>query len=50
MILVAILAMWMLKKEYSEIDLVIRMLISAGASILSGVISYFLFALDKDHR
>lgn len=48
MILVAVLAMWMLGKDYSEIDLQIRILISAGAAILSGAISYFLFNVDKE--
>jgi hypothetical protein len=47
MILVFVLSLWMLGKEYGEIELQIRVLISAGAGILSGVISYFLFALDK---
>jgi hypothetical protein len=48
MILVAIMAMWMLGKEYAEIKLPIRLMISAGAAVLSGVISYFLFAFEKD--
>lgn len=48
MILVAVLAMWMLGKDYSEINLQIRILISAGAAILSGAISYFLFNVDKE--
>lgn len=48
MILVAILAMWMLGKEYAEIELLTRMLIAVGAALLSGVISYFLFAFEKD--
>ncbi|MBU8880401.1 histidine kinase [Bacillus sp. FJAT-29790] len=47
MILVAFIAMWMLKKDYSEIDLATRMIIAAGASILSGVISFFLIGADK---
>jgi hypothetical protein len=48
MILVAVLAMWMLGKEYAEIDLPMRLMISVGAAVLSGVISYFLFAFEKD--
>lgn len=47
-ILVAVMAMWLLEKDYSEIDYQIRIIISAGAAILSGVISYFLFALSKE--
>ncbi|MED3551312.1 histidine kinase [Cytobacillus praedii] len=50
MILVAVLAMWMLAKDYSEIDLQIRIIISAGAAILSGGISYFLFNVDKEKK
>jgi hypothetical protein len=48
MILVAVLAMWMLGKDYAEIELQTRMLIAGGAAILSGVISYFLFAFEKN--
>ena len=48
MILVSILAMWMLEKDYSEIDIQTRMIISAGAGVFSGVISFFLFGLDKE--
>jgi hypothetical protein len=48
MILVAILAMWMLGKDYAEIELTTRILIAVGAALLSGVISYFLFAFEKD--
>jgi hypothetical protein len=50
MILVAILAMWMLGKEYADIELPIRILISVGAALLSGVISYFLFAFEKENK
>lgn len=48
MVLVAIAAMWMLDKDYSDIELSIRVLIAIGASLLSGLISYTLFFLD--HR
>ncbi len=47
MILVAYLAMWMLEKDYSVIDYQLRMVISAGADLFSGVISYFLFNLSN---
>jgi hypothetical protein len=50
MILVFILSLWMLGKEYSEIELQMRVIISAGAGVLSGVISYFLFTLDKVNK
>ncbi|GLB59881.1 histidine kinase [Cytobacillus sp. NCCP-133] len=48
MILVAAAAMWMLNKDYQQIDMPIRMLIAAGAALLSGVLSYFLFKPEKD--
>lgn len=50
MLLVAATAMWMLNKDYQEIDFAIRMIISAGAAVLSGVISYFLFRPDKEEN
>ncbi|MBT2688806.1 histidine kinase [Bacillus sp. ISL-47] len=50
MVLVAAAAMWMLSKDYQQIDLSIRMLIAAGAALLSGVISYFLFKPEKDEN
>ncbi|MBM7649254.1 hypothetical protein JOC78_002207 [Bacillus ectoiniformans] len=46
MILVFILATNKLEKDYSVIDSQTRMLISAGAAIVSGVISYFLLGND----
>ncbi|MEW9108228.1 histidine kinase [Cytobacillus gottheilii] len=51
MILVAIAALWMLDKDFSDIELGIRFLIAIGASLLSGLISYTLFFLDhRDQR
>lgn len=47
MILVAVLAMWMLEKDYSVIEYQTRIIISVGAGFLSGIISFFLFSLDK---
>lgn len=47
MILVAILAMWMLNKDYTEVAVSIRVLISIGAAILSGGIAYILFTLEE---
>ncbi|WHZ03883.1 histidine kinase [Neobacillus sp. YX16] len=43
MFIVMILAMWRLEKDYIEIDLQTRIFISAGASVFSGLVSYFLF-------
>ncbi|WP_203364584.1 hypothetical protein [Bacillus sp. REN10] len=42
MVVVAILATWRLEKDFSMIDWQTRLLITAGAVILSGVISFFL--------
>ncbi|MGF2616663.1 histidine kinase [Rossellomorea vietnamensis] len=42
-VLVFILALWFLSSNYSEIDLLTRILIAFGGTILSGVITYFLF-------
>ncbi|MGD6802930.1 histidine kinase [Rossellomorea vietnamensis] len=42
-ILVFILALWFLSGNYSEIEQLTRILIALGGTILSGVITYFLF-------
>jgi hypothetical protein len=47
MIIVLVLAMWMLEKNYMEIAFQTRVMIAAGASVLSGLISYILFKDDK---
>lgn len=49
MIIVIVLAMWMLEKDYSEINMMTRLMISLGAGIFSGLISFFLFRFDKNH-
>ncbi|MDM5226882.1 histidine kinase [Cytobacillus sp. NJ13] len=50
MIFVAATAMWMLNKDYQQIDMLIRLMIAAGAALLSGVISYFLFKPEKEEQ
>ncbi|WP_026581749.1 hypothetical protein [Bacillus sp. J33] len=50
MILVAAAAMWMLNKDYQQIDMSVRMMIAVGAALLSGVISYFLFKPEKEEN
>ncbi|AZU65150.1 histidine kinase [Neobacillus mesonae] len=50
MIVVMAVALWMLNEEYSNIQLGIRLLISIGASLLSGVISYFLFPENEEKK
>ncbi|TDL75852.1 histidine kinase [Rhodococcus qingshengii] len=47
MIIVMFLATWRLEKEFTEIDFQTRIIISVGASVFSGLISYFLFRVDK---
>ncbi|MBS4209365.1 histidine kinase [Bacillus sp. FJAT-50079] len=47
-IAVAIMSMWILERNFSEIDGQTRMLIAAGGTILSGVLSYFLFGSYDD--
>jgi hypothetical protein len=49
-IIVVVLAMWMLEKDYSEINMLTRMIISLGAGIFSGVISFFLFGFDENNN
>ncbi|MGC8227860.1 hypothetical protein ACP2W0_02485 [Pseudobacillus badius] len=48
MILVGSISLWMLNKDYSEIDLQTRLLITGGAVLFSGVISYFLLGSDGE--
>ncbi|MEQ2525226.1 histidine kinase [Robertmurraya yapensis] len=43
MIIVGIAAFWMLDTGYSEISSSIQLIITLGAVVLSGIISYFLF-------
>jgi len=47
MVVVATLAIWLLNKDYSEINYGTRILIVTGGSIFSGIISYFLLRNDK---
>ncbi|WP_245671223.1 hypothetical protein [Pseudobacillus wudalianchiensis] len=48
MILVGSISMWMLNKDYSEIDLQTRWWITIGAAIFSGIISFFLLGSDGE--
>lgn len=48
MIIVAILAMWFLAKDYGELPLQTRVLIALGGALLSGVISYFLLHKEAE--
>lgn len=48
MIIVWVLAMWMLAEKYMDIDFLTRIIISVGASSFSGLISYFMFRVEKE--
>lgn len=48
MIIVTILAMWFLAKDYGALPLQTRVLISLGGALLSGVISYFLLHKEAE--
>lgn len=46
MIIVAYLAMWIIEKKYAEVPFDTRLLIAAGGSLLSGIISFFYIRND----
>ncbi|WHX98741.1 histidine kinase [Neobacillus sp. DY30] len=50
MFIVVVLALWMLEKDYSEINIMTRIIIAIGAGILSGLISFLLFKFDKNNN
>ncbi|MFI8684422.1 histidine kinase [Rossellomorea sp. NPDC077527] len=47
MILVAVASYWMLGKYYSEIEFGSKIMLTIGGTLLSGVISFFLFKEDE---
>ncbi|WP_046175832.1 hypothetical protein [Domibacillus indicus] len=49
MAIVFSIATWMLNKDYSMIERDIRLLISAGAAVFSGIITFFLMKGDAEH-
>lgn len=50
MLIVVVLAMWMLEKDFSEINILTRIIIAVGGGIFSGLISFFLFRFDKINK
>ncbi len=50
MALVLVLAIWMLNKDYSEIESGTRFMIAAGAALFSGLISFFLFPENEEKK
>ena len=49
MVIVFSIATWMLNKDYPMIERDIRLLISAGAAVFSGVITFFLMKGDAEN-
>ena len=49
-ILVAVASNWMLGKYYSEIELGSRIMLIIGGTLLSGVVSFFLFKEDEEPK
>ncbi|MBM4763193.1 histidine kinase [Bacillus sp. B15-48] len=50
MVIVLAIAIWMLYKDYTELQLGVRLIIAIGAALLSGVISYFLFPENGEKK
>lgn len=46
MLIVAILAMWILNKNHSQVPFDTRIIIAAGGSIVSGIVAFFLLRND----
>lgn len=47
MVIVFFLSVWRLEKDFMEIEQQTRLLISIGASIVSGILTFILFKVDK---
>lgn len=50
MVIVAIASMFMINKYYAEVPNLDRLLITIGATILSGVLAYFLFPQQGENK
>lgn len=50
MVIVAISALYMIKTYYAEVPNVDRVFITIGATLLSGVLAYFLFPQQGEHK
>jgi hypothetical protein len=50
MIVVAILSMWILKKDHTAVPFHYQVLITLGAAILSGVLTSFLFKNEGNEK
>ncbi|MCM3164324.1 MULTISPECIES: hypothetical protein [Bacillaceae] len=45
-VVVFVSALWILEKDHSTVPLYIRILISLGGALLSGILTYFLMRQD----
>ncbi|MBM4764766.1 histidine kinase [Bacillus sp. B15-48] len=50
MIIVLAIAIWMLNKDFQEIQLGIKLIIAIGAALFSGAISYILFPENEEKK
>lgn len=50
MVIVAIAAMFMIDKYYAEVPSLDQLLITIGATILSGILAYFLFPQQGENK
>ncbi|MFJ7953294.1 hypothetical protein ACIQZG_17415 [Lysinibacillus sp. NPDC096418] len=50
MVIVAVSAMFMIDKYYAEVPSLDRILITIGATLLSGVLAYFLFPQQGENK
>ncbi|MFJ7737996.1 hypothetical protein ACIQ2D_16900 [Lysinibacillus sp. NPDC097287] len=50
MVIVAISSMFMIDKYYAEVPSLDRLLITIGATLLSGVLAYFLFPQQGENK
>ncbi|EKN71318.1 hypothetical protein BABA_02262 [Neobacillus bataviensis LMG 21833] len=48
MVLVAVIAIWMLGKYHADVQLPVRILISIGGALLSGIVTFIMLKLDVD--
>jgi len=50
MIFIGAASLWMLNRDFPEIESQTRTLIALGAAVLSGIITYFLFRPERKER
>ncbi|MCZ2259209.1 histidine kinase [Sporosarcina sp. G11-34] len=50
MVIVATVSLYMLNRNYADLPGTTQLLITVGAMIVSGIISYFLFPRDENEN